>query len=94
LLGLSRNNWIAVLVFLGGLAGLWWWQRHGPDRVIGTPIDQPGDDTSDDAEHADDDADGAPRAQADGTGGDTAPPTDVGRQTTAHGGLAPHNGSQ
>jgi len=38
-LGLSRNNWIALAVFLGGLAGLWWWQRHGPDRPIGTPID-------------------------------------------------------
>ena len=41
LLGLSRNNWIAVLVFLGGLAGLRWWQRHGPDRPMGAPVDQP-----------------------------------------------------
>ncbi|MBW3605052.1 MAG: prolipoprotein diacylglyceryl transferase [Actinobacteria bacterium] len=38
LLGLSRNNWIAVLVFLGGLAALRWWQRHGPDRPVGTPL--------------------------------------------------------
>jgi prolipoprotein diacylglyceryl transferase len=40
LLGLSRNNWIALLVFIGGMAGLWWWQRHGPARPVGTPIDQ------------------------------------------------------
>ncbi|MBW3602418.1 MAG: prolipoprotein diacylglyceryl transferase [Actinobacteria bacterium] len=26
-LGLSRNNWVALLVFLGGLAGLRWWER-------------------------------------------------------------------
>ncbi|HEX6254613.1 MAG TPA: prolipoprotein diacylglyceryl transferase [Euzebyales bacterium] len=39
LLGLSRNNWIALAVCVGGLVGLWWWQRHGPDRPVGTPID-------------------------------------------------------
>jgi len=43
ILGLSRNNWIALAVFLGGLVGLWWWQRHGPDRPIGTPLDALGD---------------------------------------------------
>jgi prolipoprotein diacylglyceryl transferase len=42
LLGLSRNNWIALLVFLGGLAALRWWQSHGPDRPVGTPIDAVG----------------------------------------------------
>jgi prolipoprotein diacylglyceryl transferase len=39
LFGLSRNNWVALLVFVVGLAGLRWWQRRGPDRPIGTPID-------------------------------------------------------
>jgi prolipoprotein diacylglyceryl transferase len=39
ILGLSRNNWIALAVCLGGLVGLWLWQRHGPDRPVGTPID-------------------------------------------------------
>jgi prolipoprotein diacylglyceryl transferase len=42
ILGLSRNNWIALAVCIGGLVGLWWWQRHGPDRVVGTPIDVDG----------------------------------------------------
>ena len=42
LLGLSRNNWVALLVFLVGLVGLAWWQRRGPDRPIGTPIDDAG----------------------------------------------------
>jgi prolipoprotein diacylglyceryl transferase len=41
LLGLSRNNWIALLVLIGGLAGLRWWQRHGPDRPVGTPVGPP-----------------------------------------------------
>jgi prolipoprotein diacylglyceryl transferase len=42
LLGLSRNNWVALLVFVLGLVGLGWWQRRGPDRPIGTPIDDAG----------------------------------------------------
>jgi len=49
LLGLSRNNWIALFAFLAGLAGLRWWQRRGPDRVMGTPIDQI--DTAGDGDH-------------------------------------------
>ncbi len=39
LFGLSRNNWIALFVFLGGLAALRWWQRRGPEQPVGTPID-------------------------------------------------------
>jgi prolipoprotein diacylglyceryl transferase len=50
LLGLSRNNWVALLVFLLGLAGLRWWQRRGPDVPMGTPIDHA--DVSDDTEGA------------------------------------------
>ncbi len=29
--GLSRNNWVAMVVLLIGAAGLWWWQRRGDD---------------------------------------------------------------
>lgn len=38
ILGLSRNNWIALLVAVAALLGLRWWQRRGPDRPVGTPI--------------------------------------------------------
>jgi prolipoprotein diacylglyceryl transferase len=40
LLGLSRNNWVALLVFILGLVGLRWWQRRAPDVPMGTPIAQ------------------------------------------------------
>lgn len=30
--GLSRNNWIAILVVLIGLIGLRWWERRGPAK--------------------------------------------------------------
>ena len=63
LLGLSRNNWIALLVFVAGIVMLRWWQTHGPDRVVGTPIDRP----SDDAESPVVSADG--HAVAEGGGG-------------------------
>lgn len=32
--GLSRNNWIALLVVVIGVAGLWWWERRGPGERI------------------------------------------------------------
>ncbi|HSK97774.1 MAG TPA: prolipoprotein diacylglyceryl transferase [Euzebyales bacterium] len=38
LLGLSRNNWVALLAFVVGLVGLRWWQRRAPDVPMGTPI--------------------------------------------------------
>lgn len=37
LLGLSRNNWVALLVFVAGLAGLAWWQRRTPRPTPQTP---------------------------------------------------------
>jgi prolipoprotein diacylglyceryl transferase len=39
LLGLSRNNWVALLAFILGLVGLRWWQRRAPDAPMGAPID-------------------------------------------------------
>ena len=39
LLGLSRNNWVAALVCLGGIAALRWWQTRRPFVPVGTPID-------------------------------------------------------
>jgi prolipoprotein diacylglyceryl transferase len=41
LLGLSRNNWVALVVFLGGMAGLVWWQRRVARRAVGPPEQQP-----------------------------------------------------
>ncbi len=32
--GLSRNNWIALLVVVIGVVGLVWWERHGPGERI------------------------------------------------------------
>jgi prolipoprotein diacylglyceryl transferase len=38
--GLSRNNWIALLVVGIGVVGLLWWQRRGP-AVDEAPADEP-----------------------------------------------------
>ncbi|HSK98452.1 MAG TPA: prolipoprotein diacylglyceryl transferase, partial [Euzebyales bacterium] len=70
LLGLSRNNWIAGLVFVAGVIVLRWWQTHGPDRVVGTPIDQP-------ADGSDSAVDGS-GAAVDGSGGAVASADDGG----------------
>ncbi|GGI06286.1 prolipoprotein diacylglyceryl transferase [Egicoccus halophilus] len=58
-LGWSRNNWIALLVVIGGAIGLWWWQRRPvtatPDTATG-PTDHAADagdpDHTGHAEHA------------------------------------------
>ena len=34
LLGLSRNNWIALLVVLIGVGGLLWWERRGTGTLL------------------------------------------------------------
>ena len=33
--GLSRNNWIAILVVVVGVAGMLWWERRGSGELIG-----------------------------------------------------------
>jgi prolipoprotein diacylglyceryl transferase len=88
ILGLSRNNWIALAVCLGGLVGLWWWQRHGPDRPVGTPIDAD-DAAGEDAHTAGPAVTPTPPADDDGEpsaaiGDDrSAEPSDRGRTTPA-----------
>ena len=39
ILGLSRNNWVAAFVCIGGLIAFRWWQSREPFIPIGTPID-------------------------------------------------------
>jgi prolipoprotein diacylglyceryl transferase len=74
-LGLSRNNWIAIAVALGGIVGLWWWERRGgaplrsedPAPVDGATSDAERDDPSPDDPKTDDprtDADTDPTANA------------------------------
>ena len=41
ILGLSRNNWVAALVFVAGVVAFRWWQRREPFIPVGTPIDAP-----------------------------------------------------
>jgi prolipoprotein diacylglyceryl transferase len=50
-LGWSRNNWIAVLVVLIGVAGLVWWQRREPRSDVGEV--EPGIDPDDPTRDAD-----------------------------------------
>jgi prolipoprotein diacylglyceryl transferase len=49
-LGLSRNNWIAILIVVVGVVGLWWWERRG--RAEDDPRDVADVDTDDDTEPA------------------------------------------
>ena len=41
ILGLSRNNWVAAFVFLGGVIAFRWWQSRRPFIPMGTPVDAP-----------------------------------------------------
>ena len=51
ILGLSRNNWIALLVVVAGLVGLRWWQRRpGADTELRTDLEDEGH-AGDDPEH-------------------------------------------
>jgi prolipoprotein diacylglyceryl transferase len=52
LLGLSRNNWNAIIIVLVGLVGLWWWERRAP--VPDAPSADPAAETEP-VEAADDD---------------------------------------
>lgn len=40
LLGLSRNNWVALLIFVAGLTGLTWWQRRA-STLSKSPVSEP-----------------------------------------------------
>ncbi|MBS3941495.1 MAG: prolipoprotein diacylglyceryl transferase [Actinobacteria bacterium] len=57
-LGLSRNNWVALVVIVLGVAGLIWWQRRATPEPAGTPAVEPDfvpeGDMSDDADTNDD----------------------------------------
>ncbi len=35
--GLSRNNWIAILVVIIGAVGLWWWETRGTGALLRDP---------------------------------------------------------
>ncbi len=73
-LGLSRNNWIAIVVVLVGAAGLYWWQTRGRDGDGSAAED--GDaaraDEDDEADDADDGDDGDGPAPSDGSAPDGA----------------------
>jgi prolipoprotein diacylglyceryl transferase len=38
-LGLSRNNWLALLIIVLGIVGLWWWERRAPSVDVGSDED-------------------------------------------------------
>jgi len=50
--GLSRNNWIAILVVLIGAVGLWWWETRGTGALLREPRTDA--DTDDDDDRSDD----------------------------------------
>jgi prolipoprotein diacylglyceryl transferase len=52
-LGLSRNNWIALLVIIIGVAGLIWWERRGRAEAPTEAEDDPSDPSSEDPEEDD-----------------------------------------
>ncbi len=56
--GLSRNNWVAILVVLIGAIGLWWWETRGTGALLREP-------RTDDAPDADPRDDGPDTSQAD-----------------------------
>ncbi len=58
--GLSRNNWVAILVVLIGVTGLLWWERKGTGELL---ADTPGPGTTQDPDAMEDrDATEAPGA--------------------------------
>jgi hypothetical protein len=72
-LGLSRNNWAALVAFLAGLVLLRWWQRRTPFVAMGTPIPQPASE-NDAGEAAQESDDQEPAEPTDGDGaGDQEP---------------------
>jgi prolipoprotein diacylglyceryl transferase len=80
--GLSRNNWIALLIVVVGAVGLWWWERRGSPADDVDDASEPGDAAGTDPETGD-----VPGVGATGTdehtteavsGDDAARPHDVG----------------
>jgi prolipoprotein diacylglyceryl transferase len=71
-LGLSRNNWIALLIIVIGVVGLWWWERRAVPADVGAD-----EDADEDAVAATepDTAEDAVEDTAPGTDEDTAPGT-------------------
>jgi prolipoprotein diacylglyceryl transferase len=58
-LGLSRNNWIAIVIVVVGTVGLWWWERRAAtpsedDGTLVAPDDAPAEPTAGDVPVTDD----------------------------------------